>query len=81
MFSGSVGLLFVCYRRSASREIKRLGRESDHDSPPRAKFENAASYILNTPQYILISWCLVKHWDSFTILRCSIFEPFYRSAT
>jgi hypothetical protein len=45
--------------------IKRPGREADHSPPSNAEVKNAWSYT-STPQYVFMTWCLVKHRDNFT---------------
>jgi hypothetical protein len=45
--------------------MKRSGREADHSPPSNAEVKNAWSYT-STPQYVFMTWCLVKHRDSFT---------------
>jgi hypothetical protein len=48
-----------------SLEVRRPGREADHSPPSSAEVKNAWSYT-STPQYVFMTWCLVKHRDNFT---------------
>jgi hypothetical protein len=50
----------------------RPGREADHSPPSSAEVKNAWRYT-STPQYVLLSWCLVKHKDNFTVLYLYIY--------
>jgi hypothetical protein len=45
--------------------VKRLGHEADKSSPSSSEVNNAWSYT-STPQYIFITWRLVRHRDNFT---------------
>jgi hypothetical protein len=51
--------------RGLSLGIKRPVRETDHSPPSSAEVKNAWSYT-STPQYVLMTWCLVKHRNNFT---------------
>jgi hypothetical protein len=44
--------------------VKRPGREADNSPPFSAEVKNAWSYT-STPQYVFMTWCLVKHRDNF----------------
>jgi hypothetical protein len=44
---------------------KAAGHEADHSPPCSAEVKNAWRYT-STPQYVFMSWCLVKHRDNFT---------------
>jgi hypothetical protein len=46
--------------------VKRPGHEADHSPPSSADVKNAWSYT-STPQYVFMSWYLVKHKDNFTL--------------
>jgi hypothetical protein len=45
--------------------IKRPAREADHSPPSSAEVKNAWSYT-STPQYVFMTWYLVKNRDNFT---------------
>jgi hypothetical protein len=45
--------------------VKRPGPEADHSPPSSAEVKNAWSYT-STPQYVFMTWYLVKHRDNFT---------------
>jgi hypothetical protein len=55
-----------------SKEVKQPGREADHSPTSSAEVKNAWS-CTSTSQYVFMSWCLVKHRDSFifTLLYCT----------
>jgi glycerol-3-phosphate acyltransferase PlsY len=48
-----------------SLAVKLLGREADPSPPSSAEVKNVWIYISN-PQYVFMTWCLVKHRDNFT---------------
>jgi len=54
------------YRRALSLEVKRPDQEADHSPPSSAEVKNAWSYK-STPQYVFLTWCLVKNRDKFTL--------------
>jgi hypothetical protein len=45
--------------------VKRPGRETHYSRLSSVEVKNAWSYT-PTPQYVFMSWCLVKHKDKFT---------------
>jgi hypothetical protein len=53
-------LLLYC-----SLGVKRLERDADHSPQSSAKVTNVWSYTY-TPQYVFMTWCLVKHRNNFT---------------
>jgi hypothetical protein len=52
-------------QRGLSLGVKRQGREADHSPPPSAQVKMRGA-IHPLPQYVFMSWCLVKHRDNFT---------------
>jgi hypothetical protein len=45
--------------------VKRPEHEANHSPTAGVEVKNAWSYT-STPQYVFMSWCLVKHRDNFT---------------
>jgi hypothetical protein len=45
--------------------VRRPRREADHSPPSSVEFNTAWNYT-STPQYVFMTWCLVKHRDNFT---------------
>jgi hypothetical protein len=50
-----------------SLRVKWPEGKTDHSPPSSAEVKNAWRYT-STPQYVFMSWCLVKHRDNFTLL-------------
>jgi len=42
-------------------------REAGHSPPPSTEVKNEWSYTSN-PQYVFMTWYLLKHMDNFTFL-------------
>jgi hypothetical protein len=49
-----------------SPEVKRLGREAHCLPPSLAEVKNACGYT-STRSYVFVSFCLIKHGDTFTL--------------
>jgi len=50
--------------------VKRPGREADQSPPTSAEVKSAGNYT-STPQYVLMTWCLVQHSDFLLVMLLS----------
>jgi hypothetical protein len=52
--------LFAWLLEALTSGVKRPGREADQSSPSSAEIKKAWSYT-SIPQYVFMTWCLVKY--------------------